>query len=148
MNNMKINAAGLKIIKSIEQCRLTAYPDPATGGVPWTIGWGSTKGVHQGMTITQAEADQRLLDDLAETEKVINDAVKVPLTSNQFSALVSLVFNIGPTNFLGHNLLALINQKKYAEAAPHFLLYDKANGKEMPGLLARRKAEEALFLTP
>jgi len=145
---MQINQAGLNIIKSFESCKLVAYPDPGTGHLPWTIGYGSTKGVTQGMVITQAQADQRLIDDLLHVEQAVTNAVKVPLTSNQFSALVSLVFNIGLNNFLGHNLLALINQKKYAEAAPHFLLYDKANGVVMEGLLRRRKAEEALFLTP
>jgi GH24 family phage-related lysozyme (muramidase) len=139
----KINASGLRILKSLEGLRLDAYQDAV--GV-WTIGYGTTSGVVPGMRITQAQAEEFLKKDLATFEMAIANAVKVPLTDDQFSALVSFVYNIGTTNFVGSTLLQLLNQKDYPGAADQLLRWNKGGNQELPGLTRRRQAERALFL--
>ena len=143
----KINAAGLQIIKESESCCLTAYPDPGTGGVPWTIGWGHTRGVVQGMRITQHQADVYLLQDLEEAESFVKRTVTVPLNSNQFSALVSLAYNVGSQ--LGSSTLwRKLNQGDYEGAAEEFPKWKFAGGSVLRGLVIRRDKERTLFMRP
>jgi len=138
------NAAGIALIKEFEGCRLQAYPDPATGGDPWTIGYGHTAGVEPGQTVTQAQADAFLISDLRMFEQQVAALVQVVLTPNQFSALVSFQYNTGALD--GSTLLALLNQQQFAAAADQFGRWVYANGQVMPGLVRRRAAEKALFL--
>lgn len=140
---MKTNKAGLEILKASEGCKLEAYLD--TGRVP-TIGFGHTKGVRLGQVITQAEADAFLAEDVHWAEEAVHKLVKVPLTENQFSALVSLVFNIGLGQFAKSTMLRLLNAKEFTAAAEQFLRWTHDNGKELSGLVKRRKAERLLFL--
>jgi len=98
------------------------------------------------MQISQAQAEAFLQRDLATFEMAIASAVKVPLTADQFSALVSFIYNIGETNFGGSTLLRLLNQKDYLGAANQLLRWNKGGGQELPGLTRRRQAERALFL--
>lgn len=142
-NTGKINANGLRILKSLEGLRLEAYLDAV--GV-WTIGYGTTSDVVPGMQISQAQAEAFLRRDLATFEMAIANAVKVPLTADQFSALVSFIYNIGETNFVGSTLLQLLNQKDYLGAADQLLRWNKGGDQELPGLTRRRQAERALFL--
>lgn len=135
---MKINEAGLKLIKSFEGCKLKAYQDSV--GV-WTIGWGHTGNVKAGQTITQEQADDFLLKDLAKFEKAVNN-LKRDFNENQFSALVSFAYNCGP-----ENLKKLCDGRSDAEIASKMLLYNKAGGKVLAGLTRRRKAENALYTT-
>lgn len=136
---MKINEAGLKLIKSFEGCRLKAYQDSI--GV-WTIGWGHTRNVKPGQTITQKQADDFLLKDLAKFEKAVND-LKRDFNENQFSALVSFAYNCG-----AGNLKALCNGRSEAEIGSKMLLYNKASGKVLAGLTRRRMAENKLYNKP
>ena len=146
---MKTSAEGVSRIKRHELLRLKAYLCPA--GVP-TIGWGSTKGVAMGMTITEAQADARLVQDLAVAEGTINKAVKVPLNQNEFDALASFVFNVGVQNFLKSTLLKLLNQGRRAEAAYQFQRWCHARDPktggvvQLPGLEKRRSEEREVFL--
>ncbi len=116
-----------------------------------TIGIGHTSAagppsVFLGMRVTKEEADAILGQDLGRVEQEVSNLVKVPLNQNQFDALVSFHFNTGA---LGHSsVLTLLNKGKYTEAADHLLLYNKAGGKVLAGLIRRRKAEEKLFLSP
>lgn len=136
----------LQIIKQFEGLKLFAYPDPATGGDPWTIGYGHTgKEVKKGMYINSLQADDYLVKDLAKFADSINRLVKVKLTDNQYSALLSLVYNIGPVNFAGSTLLRLLNQGEYDEAAKQFIRWNRAAGQVMAGLTRRREAETKLF---
>ena len=135
---MKINNEGLNLIKSFEGCRLTAYKCPA--GV-WTIGYGHTAGVKQGMVISQEQAENMLKSDLKQYEKQVTDNVKLELTENQFSALVSFTYNCGVGN-----LRTLVKNRTLAQIAEALLLYNKANGKVLAGLVRRREAERELFL--
>ena len=144
MANRKIGQAGLALIKQYEGCRLAAYRCAA--GV-WTIGYGHTAGVHSGMTITQAQADAYLQQDIAKFEGYVNNPAYVPITEllnqNQFDALVSVAFNLG-----AGNLRKLCKGRTAAQIAQAMTQYCKANGKVLAGLRRRRAAEQALFNKP
>ena len=94
---MKTSENGVKIIKSFEGLELTAYPDPGTGGDPWTIGYGTTRGVTQGMVVTAEEAEELLVDDLVAYERAVMTLLPVEMTQGEFDALVSFCYNVGPT---------------------------------------------------
>ena len=141
MANKRIGQAGLALIKQYEGCRLEAYRCAA--GV-WTIGYGHTAGVHSGMTITQAQADSYLQQDIAKFEGYVNNPAYVPITEqlnqNQFDALTSFAFNLG-----AGNLRKLCKGRTAAQIARAMPSYNKAAGKVLAGLTRRRKAEQALF---
>lgn len=147
---MKMNAEGLKLLKEFEGCRLEAYQDPV--GV-WTIGYGLTaaSGVikpYKGLKISQARAEELLIAALGPYEKAVSEAITAPVNENQFSAMVSLCYNIGPKNFRDSSVRKLFNLGNTAGAAEMFKLWNKAGGKVLQGLVRRRAAERALFLKP
>ncbi len=141
-DNMKTGEKGLELIKHFEGCELVAYKCPA--GV-WTIGYGHIKGVSEGMTITQEQAEQMLLDELIEYENYINELVTVPLSQNQFDALVSWVYNLGPANLKSSTLLKVLNSNDFEGVPAQIVRWNKANGKVLEGLTRRREAEAELF---
>jgi lysozyme len=143
---MKINENGLDLLERCEGLRLTTYRDSV--GV-LTIGYGHTgPDVKLGQFITQAGAEKLLANDLEDAGEAVQKLTHVPLTSNQFSALVCFVFNVGATNFSRSTLLRFLNQGQYKKAAEEFLRWDHDhNGNQLPGLTARRAAERALFLS-
>ena len=144
MANRRIGQAGFALIKQYEGCRLAAYR--CVAGV-WTIGYGHTAGIHSGMTITQAQADAYLRQDIAKFEGYVNNPAYVPITEqlnqNQFDALVSFAFNLG-----AGNLRKLCKGRTAAQIAQAMTQYCKANGKVLAGLRRRRAAEQALFNKP
>jgi lysozyme len=140
---MKTSTKGINLIKKYESCYLKAYLCPAK--IP-TIGFGHTNGVKLGMSITKVRAEELLKQDLEYFETSISALVKVPLTQNQFDALVSFVFNIGVNAFRKSTILRLINLKQYASASLEFIRWNKAAGKELLGLTRRRKEELQLFI--
>lgn len=148
---MKINDAGLSLIKRFEGLELVGYPDPAPGnkGLPITIGYGSTRIfgrlVKLGEKITLAQAEAQLKLDVQVFENGVMRLVKVPLTPNQFSALVSFAYNVGLGNLQSSTLLKLLNAKQYHLVPAQFLRWNKAAGKVMKGLVNRRQAEAQLF---
>lgn len=142
----KINAAGLALIEEFEGCELRAYPDPGTGGDPWTIGYGHTANVHAGQTITQEQAVAFLQEDVADAEQAVVDAVQVVLTPNQFSALVSFEYNTGAP--ASSTIFQFVNQNDFEGAAAQFGQWIHAGGQVLAGLVRRRAAEKALFETP
>lgn len=142
-------------IRSFEALRLKAYPDPGTGGDPWTIGYGHTgRHVVPGLEITEAEANELFDGDVMIAEDGVNQLVKVPLTTGQFDALVSFAFNVGldidtddVAEGLGDStLLKKLNRGDYAGAAAEFPKWNRAGGKIMNGLIRRRAAEQQMFL--
>src|ERR1700712_5031766 len=158
---MKLSEHGLKIIKNFEGLRLTAYRDVA--GV-WTIGYGSTR-YHDGKPVkpgdklaSETQASALIQNTLGQYESAVNDYVKVPLTQNQFDALVSFTYNEGTGALKGSTLLATLNEKdspdNYRDAAAHFMAWDKITdpqtGKKVvcDTLVKRRKQESELFLLP
>lgn len=144
MLNMRYSKNGLQLTESFEGCRLVAYQDQV--GV-WTIGYGHTRGVHAGMTCTQAQAEQWLLEDVAFCETDVNTHVTVPLTQGEFDALVDFGFNLGCASLNDSTLLRLLNAGHYDLAANEFEKWDHAGGKVVAGLLRRRLAEKQEFLT-
>ncbi len=141
---MSISPVGIALIQAHEGLRLMAYRDAV--GV-WTIGYGSTTGVRRGMRLTRDQAVLRLYHDLDDAEATINGRVMVPLTQPQFDALTSLVFNIGGGAFRKSTLLQKLNAGDYAGAAAEFPRWVKAKSRILPGLVTRRAAERALFLS-
>jgi lysozyme len=139
----RISSEGLQIIKKFEGLRLEAYICPA--GIP-AIGYNSTTNVKLGQKITTEEAELLLLKDLEPFEDAISSWVTVPLTTYQFSALVSFAFNIGGKKFKTSALLKFLNQGDYQAAADQFLQWDKVGQQPIPRLTLRRQAERALFL--
>jgi lysozyme len=142
---MKTSQVGLDFIAEHEGLKLTAYPDPGTGGEPFTIGVGRAHGVKPGDTCTKHEALQWLAEDVETAEKAVLRCVSVPLNQEQFDALVSFTFNCGAGNLASSTLLKLLNNGDYAGAKEQFQRWNKAAGREMAGLTKRRHAEAALF---
>ena len=145
---MQIGKKGLDLIKEFEGCQLKAYKCPA--GV-WTIGWGTTEpingvAIHEGMTITQKQADELLLKNLKSYESGVNRLVKVKLNQNQFDALVSFTYNCGVGALQKSTLLEKLNKGDYIGASNEFPRWNKAGGKVLKGLVRRREAERKLFL--
>lgn len=145
---MRTNKAGLDLIKEFEGWRAKAYKCPA--GV-WTIGYGHTSmagapAVKPGMVITREEGEQILRRDLKIYEDGVKTAIRVPLNSNQFSACVSLCYNIGVGGFRKSSVARFCNQSQWQKAADAFALWNKAGGRVLPGLTRRRAAEASLFM--
>lgn len=145
--NMKMSPEGKKITKYFESLKLRAYPDPATGGKPWTIGYGHTgPDVYSGLAISQTMADKLLDLDLATAEAAVNKYAH-NLTQGQFDALVDMVFNMGsgfikPDNINGDfdDFVASGDVDEMRKRIPQFR---KAAGKVMKGLVRRRAANLA-----
>lgn len=133
---------GIELIKSFEGRSLVAYQDSV--GV-WTIGYGHTKTAREDRLIIKSTADRLLAEDLAEFEKYVDTLVKVPLTQNQFDALVSWTFNLGPTNLSESTLLKKLNAGDYDAVPDEIRRWNKAGGEVLEGLVRRREAEAALF---
>ena len=135
----KINKSGLNLIKKYEGCRLTSYICPA--GV-LTIGYGHTgKDVKQNQTITKKKAIGLLKKDLARFERHVQSYNYIyEWTDNEFSALVSFAYNIGNID-----QLTAYGTRTRSQIRTAMLKYVKANGKTLPGLVKRRKAELKLF---
>ncbi len=134
---------GLALIKKFEGCELNAYQ--CSAGV-WTIGYGHTKDVVEGMEITQEQAEQMLVDELHEYESYINKYVTVALSQNQFDALVSWVYNLGPANLSASTMLKVLNSGEYEDVPAQMKRWNKAGGKVLEGLIRRREAEACLFV--
>lgn len=150
---MQTSDKGRALIRAHEGLRLEAYPDAGYGWDRATIGYGHTSqagppAVYRGMKITAAEADAILRADLKKFEGFVTSAVHVPLNQNQFDALVSFTFNLGPGNLRSSTLLRKLNSGDYAGAAAEFPKWNKSNGKVKPGLVKRRADEQALFRSP
>lgn len=142
---MRISQRGLDAIKRHEGLRLHAYPDPATGGEPWTIGYGRAHGVTQGQQISADTAEQYLREDLQWVEDAIKETVTAPLTQGQYDAICSLIYNIGEGAWRGSTMLKRLNERQYMQAAAEFIRWNKANGKVIPGLTNRRVLEQKMF---
>lgn len=145
---MNTSQIGINLIKGFEGKRLTAYDD---GVGVWTIGYGTIKypngvRVKKGDTCTDTQAESYLKNDLVKFESAINRLVKVPLNQNQFDALASFTYNLGEGNLSKSTLLKKLNAKDYLGAADQFLVWNRAGGKVLNGLVRRREAERNLFL--
>jgi lysozyme len=145
-----INAAGLTLIREFESLRLTTYYD--SNGI-LTIGWGHKvlppDNIKPGDTISQARAEELLQSDLAQNEAWLEDDLDgITVSDNQFSALLSLEFNIGIGRFDNSTLLDDLENGDFDKAAVQFSVWRIAGGVVSDGLVRRRAAESELFLTP
>ena len=146
---MHISDEGLELIKHFEGCptdeegNAVAYQDAV--GV-WTIGYGHTKDVQEGDKWTKEKAEFMLWRELEdEYEEYINSYVHVPLNQNQFDALCSWVYNLGPANLKVSTLLKKLNNGEYEEVPAQIKRWNKAGGKVLEGLVRRRNAEALMF---
>ena len=134
------------LIQRFEGCELLAYPDPGSGGAPWTIGWGATgPGIKPGVRWTQQQADARLRDDVGKFAAKVARLVTVQTEHHEMAALISLAYNIGTGAFADSTLLRKLNSGDKRGAAEQFKRWNKAGGRVMRGLTNRRAAEAALF---
>ncbi len=141
---MKASKAAYILIQQFESLRLIAYK--CHGGV-WTIGYGHTSGVQEGMTITEAEADKLLAEDIEVCEKQIN-SLNLSLNQNQFDALVSFLFNVGFGNFSKSTLLLKVRINPYDNSiADEFARWVYSKGKKLTGLQRRRASEIKLYFS-
>lgn len=148
---MAVNQAGIDLIKEFEGFRAETYLDPV--GIP-TIGYGTTAAADvgivpkPGMTITQDDAEVYMRRAVTRFAEIIEPHIKLPINANQFAAFVSLAYNIGPAAFLRSTALKRFNADDPNGASLAMLWWNKAGGKVIKGLVRRREAERALFLTP
>lgn len=134
----------LGMLRQYEGLRLRAYQDSI--GV-WTIGYGTTLGVHPGMVITKEQAESLLEIDVKHRAELLGSWIHVPVTDNQMSAMISLAYNIGMKAIHHSRLLTHVNaglSKK--ECAKDFMSWVHAGGQILPGLITRRKAEAVIFI--
>ena len=144
---MKINDAGIALLKTFEGLRLTAYKD--IGGV-LTVGYGHTgKDVYKGQIINQEKAEALLRQDIKRFELAVEELLdNAPTTQNQFAAMVSLAYNVGPGNFEKSSVLRHHKSGKYVSAAASFMLWVNAGKlKKVAGLIRRRNAERKLYVS-
>ena len=139
---MNISKEGISLIKKFEGCELTAYQDAVD---VWTIGYGHTKDVKAGDTITTEEAEAMLMNELLEYCEHVEKAVDVELEQCMFDSLVSWTYNLGPTNLNSSTLLKFLNAENYEEVPAQIKRWNKAGGKVLEGLTRRREAEALLF---
>lgn len=160
VTHRKTSKAGIDLMHSFEGCEkkrpdglIEAYPDPGTGGDPWTIGWGSTGKdpfnggrIRQGTVWTQEQCDLRFEQHLAQFEEGVREGLgKSPASQPQFDAMVSLAYNIGVGAFQKSTLLRMHKAGDYDGAAKQFLRWNRAGGRVMRGLTRRRTAEMELY---
>jgi GH24 family phage-related lysozyme (muramidase) len=155
---MRTSKAGIDLIHMFEgyATRLPdgsakAYPDPGTGGKPWTIGWGSTtdeqgKPIQPGTIWTRERADARFAKHLAQFEAGVREGLRgAPVTQGQFDAMCSLAYNIGVGAFQESTLLRRHRTGDYAAAQAQFARWNRAGGRVMKGLTRRRAAEARMY---
>jgi len=155
---MHLSENGIKLLAQFEGCILFAYddfdspksrrhikPGDKVHGT-LTIGFGHTGAdVKPGMTITADEAEDLLRKDLGPFESAVDLAVTTVLNQHQFDALVIFAFNVGMGNFRGSTLLRKLNSGQYTAVPSELMKWTKSKGKQMQGLVNRRKAEATLW---
>lgn len=142
---MKASNNAINLIKVSETVKLKAYRCPA--GV-LTIGWGHTKGVKIGQTITIQEATKMLYEDVAVCESAVNRLIKVKLSQGRFDALIDFVFNLGSGNLASSTLLKLINNNPDDPAIrKQFLRWAHSGSEVLKGLVIRREKEVELYFS-
>jgi lysozyme len=138
-----LSSTGEDLIKRFESLQLTAYQDQR--GV-WSIGWGHTPAT-EGETCTAAQAELWFQEDIQAAVTGVDESITTNITQNQFDALVSFTYNVGVGAEGSSTLARLVNARDFAGAAAQFLLWDHVDGVQNAGLLRRRQAEQALFLS-
>tara|TARA_R110001583_G_scaffold71869_5_gene201913 strand:- start:848 stop:1273 length:426 start_codon:yes stop_codon:yes gene_type:complete len=141
---MKISDKGINLIKEFEGLELISYLCPAK---VWTIGYGHTKGVQEGMEWTEEQAEEALKEEVIGYCRYVEELVEVPLNQNQFDALTSWTYNLGPTNLKSSTMLKVLNDGNYDGVPEQIKKWNKAGGQVLNGLIKRRDAEAELFVS-
>lgn len=141
-----IAAVAVSLVGGFEGLRLNAYPDPATGGKPWTICYGSTNGVKPGDKRTMAECKALLVEELDVYANGIEACVKVPMPDSRLVALTSFAYNVGVKAACGSTAVRLINAGQTKAGCDALLKWNKAAGITFPGLTRRRQKERQFCL--
>ncbi len=140
---MKASPKAYELIRHFEGYSHLPY---ICAGGKTTVGYGHVLRLGEKFdSVTEEEAEALLASDILEAEKAIHGGVTVPLTQNQHDALVSFVFNVGRAAFLRSTLRKVINQGWHDEAPAQFKRWVYAGKKRLPGLVARRAEEAALY---
>jgi len=144
---MKMSADGLALVKEFEGLRLKAYKCPAA---VWTIGYGHTSSagapiVTSDLEITRDEAEEVLRRDMGQYEDGVRKLVTIGITQGQFDALVDFAYNAGVGALAKSTLLKRVNAGKFDEVPAEFMKWTRGGGKELPGLVRRRRAEVKLW---
>ena len=148
-----INKATIDLIKSFEGLELKAYVDPATGGEPITIGYGTTRypdgrKVKLGDVCTEAQATEYLIADVGKFAAKVKQLITATVNENQFGAITSFAYNVGTGNLSASTLRKKVNKNPADKTiAAEFLKWNKAAGKVMRGLTRRREAESKLYFS-
>jgi lysozyme len=154
---VKTSQVGRDLIMDFEGCRLEAYPDPKTGGAPWTCGWGATgPSIGPGTVWTQEQADERFDEHLTYFEGLLNNAITTTITQGQWDALISILYNVGPggskkdgiikiKSGAPSTLLRMVNARDFEGAAAQFERWVSPGSNVERGLLRRRQAERRVF---
>ncbi len=145
----RVNEAGLALIRRFEGLFLRPYICPAGW---WTIGYGATRGI-DGAPVTAAhraitadEADALLRRDVNVAELGVARLCPVALTDNQYAALASFAFNCGTGALQRSTLRQVVNRGDHAEVRREFMRWTRGGGRELPGLVRRRRAEAGLYV--
>ena len=144
---MRVSRAGLELIKKFEGLRTKAYKCPAN---VWTIGFGHTSAagdpvVNSDLVITKEQAELILIRDVQKYEDGVRDLVQIGITQGQFDALVSFAYNAGVHRLAGSTLLKRVNAGRFDEVPAEFMKWTKGGGRDLPGLIRRRRAEVKLW---
>jgi len=152
MKITKISQAGIDLIKQFEGWSAKPYPDPATGNLPITIGYGNTfyeNGTKVKMTdvvITKERGEALLRNSLIQFEQYVDSYCIDTVNQNQFDALVSFCYNLGPANLKYSTLLKKVNvNPNDPTIEAEFMKWTKASNKVLKGLVLRRQAEADLY---
>lgn len=151
-SQLKPGTQAFELIKRFEGCAslradgmVEAYPDPGTGGEPWTIGWGATgRDIGPETIWTQAQCDNRLKQDVERHAEDVRKALgSQPTTQGQFDALVSFHYNTGAIHRA--TLTKRHNAAEFDAAAQEFARWNRAGGRVLKGLVRRRQAEARVY---
>jgi lysozyme len=150
MNRLKKGGAAaamaVTLIGGFEGLRQNAYPDPATGGPPWTVCFGETTNVHQGDYHSIAECKTMLVQSLQKYANGISACTTVSMPDDRFVALTSFAYNVGVGAACHSSVVRLINQGKTRAGCDALMAWNKAAGITFPGLTKRRAKEREMCL--
>ena len=151
IDELKLSPNGLKLIKEQETIggkpNLIAYPDAGNYAIGFGANFINGRRVREGETITVKQAEELLRVDVLKFENQVKSTLNVPLTQNEFDALISLTYNIGGGAFNTSTIARKLNRGQYESAANEFERWNKSQGKVVDALTRRRLKEKTLYLT-